>query len=303
MKGVGGYRLLLGMAVLFSAVVFPGWGYADEGIEVPCVNCPDLDSPVYPESGIWFNPEQSGTGFMFEVQNGHLGGYYYLYDEDGNPVWYLVSGWLEESDDTAAHFQLETELQRHQGGACLNCEYQTPELGESPGDIRLEFFHRNLGRFSVDDGPAQNILPLTHGVPGSRPFRPATDYVFPDLEGEWVLVHGSPGMTGGRNLSSAVVMVMTPRELDPGAPEIKARYRMFVGGNSPILDPPITRSLDCMVDESLGPVCELRYAAFGSHVWTIHLADLGHRRFIGTLTQPEDLAGTEVVEAFRLDYD
>jgi len=42
-----------------------------------------------PESGWWFNPSESGRGFFIEWQGGELFMAGYMYDDSGNPIWYL----------------------------------------------------------------------------------------------------------------------------------------------------------------------------------------------------------------------
>jgi hypothetical protein len=45
-----------------------------------------------PESGWWWNPAEDGRGFFMEWQNGWLDIAGYMYDDAGNPVWYLTVG-------------------------------------------------------------------------------------------------------------------------------------------------------------------------------------------------------------------
>ena len=45
-----------------------------------------------PESGWWWNPDEDGRGFFMEWQNGTLDIAGYMYDDAGNPVWYLTVG-------------------------------------------------------------------------------------------------------------------------------------------------------------------------------------------------------------------
>lgn len=45
-----------------------------------------------PESGWWWNEQESGRGFFMEWQNGTLDIAGYMYDDLGNPVWYLTVG-------------------------------------------------------------------------------------------------------------------------------------------------------------------------------------------------------------------
>jgi hypothetical protein len=42
-----------------------------------------------PETGWWWNPQESGRGFFIEWQNGYADIAGYMYDDNGNPVWYI----------------------------------------------------------------------------------------------------------------------------------------------------------------------------------------------------------------------
>ena len=42
-----------------------------------------------PENGWWWNPQESGRGFFIEWQKGYADIAGYMYDDAGNPVWYI----------------------------------------------------------------------------------------------------------------------------------------------------------------------------------------------------------------------
>ena len=42
-----------------------------------------------PEGGWWWNPNESGRGFFLEWQGGELFIAGYMYDDNGQPIWYL----------------------------------------------------------------------------------------------------------------------------------------------------------------------------------------------------------------------
>ena len=42
-----------------------------------------------PETGWWWNPQESGRGFFIEWQKGYADLAGYMYDDNGNPVWYI----------------------------------------------------------------------------------------------------------------------------------------------------------------------------------------------------------------------
>jgi len=46
--------------------------------------------PNQPESGWWWNPQESGRGFFIEWQAGYADIAGYMYDDAGNPVWYIT---------------------------------------------------------------------------------------------------------------------------------------------------------------------------------------------------------------------
>jgi hypothetical protein len=51
-----------------------------------------------PESGWWWNPEESGRGFFLEWQGGQLFMAGYMYDESGDPLWYLSTNTIPSTN-------------------------------------------------------------------------------------------------------------------------------------------------------------------------------------------------------------
>lgn len=92
-----------------------------------------LASALTPESGWWWNAKESGRGFNIEVQNNIVSAAVYIYDDAGNPVWYLASGKLDGQN------KLEATLSRFQGGQCITCAYQKPEGPETTGSMSIKF--------------------------------------------------------------------------------------------------------------------------------------------------------------------
>ncbi len=214
-----------------------------------------------PETGIWFNADASGTGFMMEVQNDRLAGFYYLYDETGAPIWLAFDGTLAPAEEPDVTWTMTTGLKRYEGGACLNCPYQEPTVVESPGNITFEFTHRGVGSFRVDEADSQPIRPLTYGVPGSRVFQPHSDHVLPRLvRGEpsaddyWTLNFVSP--VTGVVMGLIASLHRLPDHLQPEAGE---RYRL-VGVRGYPGDPHMFHDygyLNCEASDASEPHCEL----------------------------------------------
>ena len=49
-----------------------------------------LPQPGQPENGWWWNPAESGRGLFLEWQGDRLDIAGYMYDDSGNPIWYLT---------------------------------------------------------------------------------------------------------------------------------------------------------------------------------------------------------------------
>lgn len=156
----------------------------------PCLSgdfCPRDTTDAYPETGLWFDPSEPGSGFMFEIQNRTLAGYYFGYDESGKPAWHLISGQLIVAENESAAWHLETILHSFSGGNCLGCPYADPGPAADAGTITLRFHTRNVGEFTIDGEVWHPIQSFTFGSLVADVF-PDTNYPMPKLDGQWVII-------------------------------------------------------------------------------------------------------------------
>lgn len=160
---------------------------AQTGPNVLCNNCEGLKSKTIPLGGSWYNPEQNGSGFLFDFQDDILVGYYFGYDEEGEPTWFIFSGKLQESNDVNYIWFLDTYADVFQGGNAINQDYVSPTVDDSSLNIRLEFSSLKYARFSFDGGEYQNITPIIFGSGGEVAFE-ETEHFFPDINGLWTFV-------------------------------------------------------------------------------------------------------------------
>ncbi len=171
------YRFVV-LALLF---VGPG-AVANEGpYAPPCPICPEYLTPPYPHSGLWHNPQRSGTGINIDVQNGTMTAVYYGYRDDGSSVWYLASGKLVQSDQQDVYWSLEADLIEASNGEPVNGEHRLPEH-ESAGTLRLDVLQRHLIQFSINEGPTQRMVPLMFGSHSIAAFEPESDVHLPTFE-------------------------------------------------------------------------------------------------------------------------
>jgi hypothetical protein len=273
---------------------------ADGGI--PCLDCPEFRFKPYPEAGIWHTPGEPGSGFMFEVQGGILAGYYYLYDDQGRPLWLMVSGPLVESDTEGVMWELETPLLQFSGGRCLDCDYTPAELDDSPGTIRLEFFQRNTARFQVDDQAPQDIVSLTYGTAVESTFEPHSDYLLPDLSGYWFMSFWADFSDASR---SARAVRIEPSTVIPveGGPVRRYTVRVIDSyPNEPDGEHELVGNIECYATASFGPFCRAELNVRRQLTYFIHPGNIGDARFVGE-GHSEHGDTLYIIEGFRMRYD
>lgn len=104
-------------------------------------------SSFQPESGWWWNESESGRGFTLEVQGNTLviGGY--MYDSQGNPVWYISAGTMS----SATLYQGRWE--QYANGQTLTGLYKKPDqVNGNVGNITIEFTSRSTATLTLPGG-------------------------------------------------------------------------------------------------------------------------------------------------------
>jgi|GEM_PF-974826 len=280
---------------------------AQEGPYVPCVGCDDLTQVPYPEPGLWYNPDQSGTGFTLEFQNGVMAGHYFGYDTEGEPEWYLVTNKLERSETAGVMWELELEPQRYSGGNCMTCPYQSPGAPVMLDPIKIEFLQRAYARITLSDDSVQYMVPIIHGDNTKDFFAEQTPYRFPLLtptpySSLWTLVFKPPseGEYEPWNWFSGVYIISTARYLTNNESQEVLEYPVLQLGAPPEVARAFGR-INCQLDAVFSePNCIFRVSDFDP------VNPVEFQIPIGNLTDSRIFGETEdggIVEGFRLDYD
>ena len=87
-------------------------------------------SAFTPSPGLWYNPSESGRGFNIEIQNNVMAVASYVYDQQGNPIWYTSSGIFDEGTES-----FTGSFDGAAGGQCLGCSYVPPVLTSGEGGL------------------------------------------------------------------------------------------------------------------------------------------------------------------------
>jgi len=280
--------------------------FAQVGPYVPCVGCDELTYAPYPEPGLWFNPEQSGSGFSLEFQNGIMGGSYYGYDADGESEWYLVTGPLVRSETPGVMWEVEVEPQRFTGGNCLGCPYQAPNDAEKLPPIKIEFLQRAYARLILSDDSIQYMMPFMYGDSGKAFFAEQTPYIFPNFAqiNLWTVVFKPYWEEWQEPWKWFSIVLMIGKGLIYTGPGYEGAlvYSVWQPVPPPEGGAPFGQII-CNLDEALGePVCNL--VAPGPVSDTLNKRE--YRIPIGNFTDSRFFGETvdgDTVEGFRLQYD
>jgi hypothetical protein len=127
-----------------------------------------------PEPGWWANPGEPGRSFAIEARGGALLLTAAMYDEAGEPVWYVASGQMDGRRGFKGRWQ------RMQGGMTLEGWYRAPSEPVDAGPVTLHFADTSHAVLTLPDGrplavsrrdaeAAQDALPrLSHAAAAPR---------------------------------------------------------------------------------------------------------------------------------------
>jgi len=273
---------------------------AQEGPFVPCVGCDALIHAPFPETGAWYNPDQSGSGINLEIQGGKLVGYYYGYDAEGLPEWQLFSGMLIRSEQQGVQWELETPLLLFKNGNCTGCEYQPPEGPVDGATIRLEFQQRNYMRLTIGENSSQFYVPIIYGSTGHKYFEEQTPYVFPEYGADFVLItkpNSDPPEPW--KWTSSILPIFEGSMAESGPNSGKLVYTIWTNSRPPSNDVPAGKIVCELNSETNQPGCIVSYGSsqVENRDYVIPIANMSDNRFFG------EAADGSTIEGYRLDYD
>jgi hypothetical protein len=87
---------------------------------------------IAPIPGIWWNRDESGSGFGLDYENGTLIAEIYSYLPGGVSQWYLAAGPIVNNVFTAT-------FDKYAGGQCISCSYKAPALSGNDDAMTITF--------------------------------------------------------------------------------------------------------------------------------------------------------------------
>jgi hypothetical protein len=137
-----------------------------------------------PESGTWWNPNESGTGIFIEVQDNFLVAAVFTGDAQGRPVWYTATKFLTGNALFDATLDLTTNVQ------CPGCTYPgraTTQAGAG-GSIRLTFDPNDPTKATLRWGNGRTVPYERFAFYAKRPEDGAVPLEVTKMLGEWQTV-------------------------------------------------------------------------------------------------------------------
>ncbi|MEO8136029.1 MAG: hypothetical protein ABI831_18895, partial [Betaproteobacteria bacterium] len=105
------------------------------------------EAPFQP-TGWWWNPAESGRGFSLEVQGDTMFLAGFMYNDSGQPVWYISSGKMS----TPTHFV--GTLQQIGGGQTIGGPYHFPTTFTNVGTVTIDFASFEQGTMTLSSAVA-----------------------------------------------------------------------------------------------------------------------------------------------------
>lgn len=110
-----------------------------------------------PAVGLWWNPDESGTGYNFDVKYGvqvvTLVVTVFTFEANGHSEWYLAAGPLTNNGT-----KFSATLDKYRGGQCIGCPYTgRPTLPGNDGIISITFTSATTAVVNLPNNRVTNV--------------------------------------------------------------------------------------------------------------------------------------------------
>ncbi len=100
-----------------------------------------------PQTGWWWNPAEAGRGFALEVQGGSMYLAGYMYDPQGNPIWFVSDGIM------ASPTLYQSVWQQYENGQTLTGSYQPASVANADvGSVTIQFATPTTATMTLPNG-------------------------------------------------------------------------------------------------------------------------------------------------------
>jgi hypothetical protein len=109
---------------------------------------------VEPQTGVWWNPAESGSGYAVELQGDIVSLGAYMYEADGKAAWFV--GPLPRQSDGSYRGQLT----RYAGGQTLTGSYRAPTSSSTVATVTFTLTSTTAGSMRFETAAGQHTVPV-----------------------------------------------------------------------------------------------------------------------------------------------
>jgi len=111
---------------------------------------------LVPEKGLWWNPDEGGTGYNFDVKHGVLVMSMFTYEAGGHSEWYVAAGPLTDNGT-----KFTSTLDNYRNGQCLACPFTGPPTAfvGAGGNVSITFTSPTSATITLPGGRVSPIQP------------------------------------------------------------------------------------------------------------------------------------------------
>ncbi len=144
-----------------------------------------LHALQYPENGWWWNPAQSGRGFLLERQGNTIFVGSFIYAANGRPEWVVMQGSYVPSDAIAGQIgSVALTVSATANGQCIGCPYVFPSVTTST---------QNPASMTFTGGQRATLVWPNETISLQRQFWTWRDQV-DQMDGNWLLTSLNNGV-------------------------------------------------------------------------------------------------------------
>ncbi|MBI1777063.1 MAG: hypothetical protein HYR63_17130 [Proteobacteria bacterium] len=108
-----------------------------------------------PQTGWWWNANEPGRGYFFEVQSSTMFMSAYMYDSRGQAAWYISQAAMSSTT------LFQGTLQEYRGGQALGGPYQAPSLFAGQGTVTIQFTSTTTATMTLPNGSQISLTRFT----------------------------------------------------------------------------------------------------------------------------------------------
>jgi hypothetical protein len=185
-------------------------------------------APFQPDSGWWWNPDESGTDYSIELQGDSIVVLASMYDGSGNPIWYYSAGKM------ASPATYQGPWLQFANGQTLTGPYHSPTAPVSVGQLAVEFTAIDQATLTfTDDVTAavagsnlKRIKPRLVNIKRKQPVKPQPINTLPArYDGRFTLKTIFDATTSGIRLKILTTVTGALTWVDGPAPELESLIR------------------------------------------------------------------------------